>query len=55
MVSNKLLEELKEILEKQHKRELSPEEISETGCSLVEYFELAHKIANHKTLTKKED
>lgn len=44
MASEKLLQELKTILEKQLKRTPTPEEVAEQARCMVEYFELARKI-----------
>lgn len=44
MVSQKLLAELGEILERKLGRKPTAEEVSEHGRHLVEYFELARKI-----------
>lgn len=44
MVSKQLLEELRMIIKEDYGVELQPQDLSEVGNSLVEYFELLIKI-----------
>jgi hypothetical protein len=47
MVSNELLQELKEIIKEEYGRNLSMEEVSEIGNGLVGYFDMLAKM-NHE-------
>jgi hypothetical protein len=44
MLTKPLLNELKEIIKKDYKKEFSDKEISEIGNNLVNYFDLLAKI-----------
>ena len=55
MVSQQLLQELKEIIRVEYRRDLSMKEVSEIGNGLVGYYDLLAKIYHKKNLVNEDE
>lgn len=55
MVSNDLLQELKEIIKEEYGKDLEMKEVSEIGNGLVDYFDLLAKMDHENNQNNEND